>query len=61
MLTNLQSSYTDCLGICDPKPPGTLRTFPSLRKDCFTFYPLKSQHSLGERGPGIYPSTFPTL
>ena len=36
-LRNLQPSCADCLEIWDPQPPGALRSFPDLYKDCFTF------------------------
>ena len=29
---------TDCLEICEPEPPGTLRVCPGLYRDYFTFY-----------------------
>jgi len=51
--TTLLPSCADCLEIWDPQPPGALMACPSLHRICFTLYPLKGQHTLGERGPGI--------
>jgi hypothetical protein len=36
-LTTLPPSYADSFEIWEPGPPGTLRTCPSLYRDCFTF------------------------
>jgi len=35
-LTTLPSSCTDCLEIWELQPPGTLRAYPGLYRDCFT-------------------------
>ena len=35
-LTTLPPSYANCLEICKPQPPGTLRACPGLQWDCFT-------------------------
>jgi hypothetical protein len=32
----LPPSGADCLEILEPQPPGTLRAFPGLYRDCFT-------------------------
>ena len=37
-LTTLPSSCADCHEIWDPRIPGTLRAFPVLYRDCFTFF-----------------------
>jgi len=37
-LTTLPPSCADCLEICEPHPPGTLRACPGLYRDCFTLY-----------------------
>lgn len=34
-LTTLSPSGTDCLEIWEVQPPGNLRTFPALYRDCF--------------------------
>ena len=34
-LTTLPPSCADCLEMCDPQPPGTLRACPGLYRDCF--------------------------
>jgi hypothetical protein len=36
-LTILPLSSSDCLKICEPKPPGILRVCPGLYTDLFTF------------------------
>jgi hypothetical protein len=36
-LTTLPSSRADCLEIWGPEPPGTLRAYPGLFWDCFTY------------------------
>ena len=36
-LTTLPPSYTKCLEIWEPQPPGTLRACSGLQLDCFTF------------------------
>ena len=35
--TTLPPSYADCHEICEPQPPGTLRAYSGLHRDCFTF------------------------
>ena len=42
-LTNLLSSCVDCLEIWKPQPPGTLRAYPGLHRNCFTFKPRNFQ------------------
>jgi len=37
-LTTLQPSCANCLEIWDPQPPGILRAYPGLYRDCFDFY-----------------------
>jgi len=37
-LTTLPPSCAYCLEIWELHPPGNLRAFPSLYRDCFTFY-----------------------
>ena len=61
MLTILLPSCIDCLETWDPQPPGTLMACPSLHRVCFTLYPLKGQHTLGERGPGVLSKYFPNF
>jgi len=36
-LTNLPPSCAECLEIWEPQPPGTLRAYLGLYRDCFTF------------------------
>ena len=36
-LTTFPFSCADCLEILEPQPPGTLRVFPGLYRDCFAF------------------------
>jgi hypothetical protein len=37
-LTTLPPSCAECLEICEPEPPGTLRAWPGLYRDCFTLF-----------------------
>jgi len=37
-LTTLPHSCADCLEIWEPETPGTLRAYPGLYWDCFTFH-----------------------
>ena len=43
-LTTLPTSCTDCLEIWEPQPPGTLRAFPGLYRDCFTLLNILCSH-----------------
>jgi len=36
-LTNLPTSFADCLEIGEPEPPGTLEDSPGVCTDCSTF------------------------
>ena len=36
-LKTLPPSCAECLEICEPQPPGTVRACPGLYRDCFTF------------------------
>jgi len=40
LLTTLPPSHAKCLVIWEPQPPGTLRAYPGLQWDCFTFFYL---------------------
>jgi len=37
-LTTLPPSCAGCHEIWEPQPPGTLRAYADLYRDCFTFY-----------------------
>jgi hypothetical protein len=51
-LTTLPPSGADCLKICEPQPPGTLRACPGLYGDCFTLlYSILE----GSRNPPLAP------
>ena len=59
-----------CLEIWEPKPPGTLRAFPGLYRDCFTFIHTPHHHthllsmldlSFSEYSQVLSPSTFWTI
>jgi len=39
--TTLPPSCAECLEIWEPQPLGTLRAFPELYRDCYTFYHWK--------------------
>ena len=36
-LTTLPPSCADCLEICEPQPPATLKACPGVYRDCFTY------------------------
>jgi hypothetical protein len=45
-LTPLPPSCADCREIWEPEPPGTLRAYPGLYRDCFTFCLFHPTYSL---------------
>jgi hypothetical protein len=48
-LTTLPPSCAECLEIWEPQTPGTLRAFPGLYRDCFTFYQTEERVIAGMR------------
>ena len=58
-LTTLPPSCADCLGICEPQPPGTLRACPGLYRDCFpfTFYPWIRKWTVPRSGQDVLNKT----
>jgi hypothetical protein len=45
-LTTLQPPRADCHEIWEPQPPGTLRAWPGLHRDCFTVFTFTVPTSL---------------